>query len=86
VLVRSGDPGRLEPGLSEAASLAVHLLRTGASVALVGPGIAVPPDAGRAHERTILTALALYGSNQVSASTPVIRGSPPGPREMPVAI
>jgi uncharacterized protein (DUF58 family) len=62
LLVPSGDPGLLEPGLSEAASLALHLLRTGARVELAGPGVLVRAGAGRVHERTILTALALYES------------------------
>jgi uncharacterized protein (DUF58 family) len=60
VLVPSGDPGLLEPGLSAAASLAHHLLRTGARLELVGPGLLVAARAGRAHERAVLTALALY--------------------------
>lgn len=51
---------RLEEGLSLAASLAAHLIRTGASVELVGPGLLVPLGRGRAQERRILTALALY--------------------------
>lgn len=55
-----GDPRRLEDGLSEAASLAVHLLRAGALVELTGPGLGVPLGRGRAHERRILSALALY--------------------------
>ena len=51
---------RLEAGLSEAASLARHLLRTGVGVELLGPGVHVPLGRGRAHETRILTALALY--------------------------
>ncbi len=55
-----GDPARLERALSEAASLAVHVLRTGAGVEVRGPGLAVPLGRGRTQERRILTALALY--------------------------
>ena len=65
------DARRLERGLSEAASVAVHLLRAGAGVELVGPGVRVPLDRGRGQETRILTALALY--------------APPGPGGDPVA-
>lgn len=51
---------RLERALSEAASLAVHLLRSGTGVELAGAAGAVPLDRGRGQERRILTALALY--------------------------
>lgn len=54
------DPARLERGLSEAASLALHLVRAGARVELVGPGVFVPLGRGRGHARRLLTALALY--------------------------
>jgi uncharacterized protein (DUF58 family) len=54
------DAARLERGLSRAASLAVHFLRAGAAVSLVGPGVLVPRGRGREHARRILTALALY--------------------------
>lgn len=61
VLVGSGgDAAALEGGLSEAASLAVALIRAGAGVELVGPGVAVPLGHGRAHLRRVLAALALY--------------------------
>jgi uncharacterized protein (DUF58 family) len=62
VLVGDGrrDPGRLELALSEAASLAVHLIDGGAAVEVAGPGVSVPPGRGRAHLRRLLTALALY--------------------------
>jgi uncharacterized protein (DUF58 family) len=62
VLVGDGtrDPARLEAAISEAASLAVHLIATGVAIGLVGPGVAVPPGRGRAHQRRLLTALALY--------------------------
>ncbi len=55
-----GDADALERGLAEAASLAVHFLRSGAGVELAGPGLAVPLGRGRGQERRILTALALY--------------------------
>jgi uncharacterized protein (DUF58 family) len=69
----SRDPGRLEAGLSEAASLAVHLIATGAAVELAGPGLHVPAARGRAHTRRLLTALALYEPARV-AVTPARRG------------
>ncbi len=56
----SGDPARVEAGISEAASLAVHLLRAGAQVAVAGPGLEVPLGRGPEHRRRILTALALW--------------------------
>jgi uncharacterized protein (DUF58 family) len=54
----AADGARLERALSEAASLAVHLLRSGTGVELAGAAGAVPLDRGRAGRR-ILTALAL---------------------------
>ena len=54
------DARRLEAALSEAASLAAHLVGTGAAVELVGPGLHVQAGRGRAHLRRLLTALALY--------------------------
>jgi uncharacterized protein (DUF58 family) len=62
VLVGRGRRGAeaLERGLSEAASLAVALIRAGAGVELTGPDGAVPFGHGRAHLRRVLTALALY--------------------------
>jgi uncharacterized protein (DUF58 family) len=54
------DPAALERGLSEAASLAVHLVRAGTGVELSGPGLLVPLGRGHGQERKILTALALY--------------------------
>jgi uncharacterized protein (DUF58 family) len=50
----------VEAGLSEAASLATHLVRAGAGVELVGPGFFVRLGRGRAHLRRVLTALAVY--------------------------
>ncbi len=63
-------PARLEAALSEAASLAVHLLRAGAGVELRGPGLVVPRGRGRAQEVRILTALALFepGAMETSAA------------------
>jgi uncharacterized protein (DUF58 family) len=75
VLVGDGsrDPARLEAALSEAASLAVHLVDSGAAVELAGPGVHVPSGRGRAHTRRMLTALALYAPARV-AVTPAGRG------------
>ena len=73
------DPARLEPALSEAASLAVHLLRAGAGVEVRAPGLVVPLGRGRGQEVRTLTALALYepGSTEPpaapSTSLPEIR-------------
>jgi uncharacterized protein (DUF58 family) len=69
----SRDRGRLEAGLSEAASLAVHLLDGGAAVELTGPGVHVASGRGRAHARRLLTALALY-QPAGAARPPVRRG------------
>ena len=62
----AADGERLERALSEAASLAVHLLRRGTGVELAGAAGPCPSTAVRGQERRILTALALY--------------VPPGPR------
>jgi uncharacterized protein (DUF58 family) len=51
---------RREEALSEAAALTRALLRAGAGVALVGPGIDIAGGRGHQHERRVLTALALY--------------------------
>ena len=74
VLVGDGrrDAVRLEAALSEAASLAVHLLGGGAAVALAGPGIDVGPGRGRTHQHRLLSALALYD--------PATAGPPAGRR------
>jgi uncharacterized protein (DUF58 family) len=76
VLVGDGtrDADRLEAALSEAASLAVHLLDAGASVELAGPGIHVPPGHGRGHRRRVLTELALY--DPATAHAPAGRRGP----------
>jgi uncharacterized protein (DUF58 family) len=62
VLVGTGarDPVALETGLSEAASLATHLIRLGAGVELVGPGFYVRLGRGKGHLQHVLRALALY--------------------------
>lgn len=71
------DAARLERGLSEAASVAVHLCRAGAGVELLGPGVFVPLGRGRGQERRLLTALALYappsGGVLAAASTGALR-------------
>jgi uncharacterized protein (DUF58 family) len=73
-----GDPDRLEAGLSEAATLAVALLRAGAGVEVAGPGLAVPLGRGRGHARVVLAALALYappppGTARAPAAAPGLR-------------
>ena len=75
VLVGDGgrDPERLEAALSEAASLAVHLIGAGAAVELAGPGLHVPSGRGRGHARRLLTALALYQAG-AGATPPARRG------------
>jgi uncharacterized protein (DUF58 family) len=55
-----GDPERLEQALAEAAAGAGALMRHGARVALVGPGVEVPLGHGPGHARRLLTALALF--------------------------
>ena len=78
VLVGRGRRGAepLERGLSEAASLAVALVRAGAGVELAGPDCEVPLGHGRAHLRRMLTALALYDTEAPSAVP-----APPGGAE-----
>jgi uncharacterized protein (DUF58 family) len=77
VLVGDGrrDPGRLEPALSEAASLAVRLVDSGAAVELAGPGLSVPSGRGRVHLRRLLTALALYEPGPGAARPGARRGA-----------
>jgi uncharacterized protein (DUF58 family) len=72
VLVGRGTAGpeRLEAALSEAASLAAHLVAGGATVELVGPGLHVPPGRGAAHRRRLLTALALWAPVAGAVSPP----------------
>ena len=85
VLVGDGarDASRLEAAMSEAASLAVHLLGTGAAIELIGPGVHVPPGRGRGHQRRLLTALALYDP-RTSGSVPARRTA--GASEIEVAL
>jgi uncharacterized protein (DUF58 family) len=61
---------RLESGLAEAASLAVHLIGAGVAVTLHGPGVRVALGRGRGQEQAILTALALYEPPSTKAATP----------------
>lgn len=61
------DREHLEEALSRAASLAVHLLRSGVRVELAGPAT-VPLGAGHGQERRILTALALYDPATLDAA------------------
>jgi uncharacterized protein (DUF58 family) len=58
----AADAERVERALSHAASLALHLLRRGNGVELAGAAGFVRLGRGRAQERRILTALALYPS------------------------
>ena len=69
VLIGTGarDAAQLEAALSEAASIIVHLVRTGAGVELMGPGLFVPLGHGPGHARRILTALALYDPRSPAA-------------------
>jgi len=62
VLVGTGarDADALDAALSDAASLATHLIRTGAGVELVGPGFYVRLGRGKTQLHRLLTALALY--------------------------
>ena len=78
-----GDAARLEAALSEAASLVAHLMRTGAAVELVGPGLHVPAGHGRAHLRRVLTVLALYEPSTAAAPRPPLR---PGMSEIEVVL
>lgn len=77
------DPVRLETALSEAASLAAHLIRTDAVVELAGPGLHVPSGRGRAHLRRLLTALALFEPSHAPWSRPAAR---PGVSDIEIAL
>jgi uncharacterized protein (DUF58 family) len=74
VLVGRGVPGSeaLEAALSEAASIAVALVRAGAGIELVSPHLSVGPGHGRPHLRRVLTALALYDPD-----APPVGSAPP---------
>ena len=65
---RAGAPA-LEEGLSEAASLAVALIRAGVGVEMTGACASVPLGHGRGHLRRLLAALALYDP-EAAGSTP----------------
>jgi uncharacterized protein (DUF58 family) len=79
------DAARLEAGLSEAASLAVHLLRQGGAVELSGRGVHVPLGRGREQRRRILTALALFDAAD-AARAPSVPRSARHLREIRVAV
>lgn len=82
---RGADREALERGLSEAASLVVHLARSGGAIELSGPGVHVPPGRGRDHRRRLLTALAVFDPEAARvASAP--RRSTRALREIRVAI
>lgn len=93
ILVGRGRRGgeALERGLSEAASLAVALIRAGAGVELAGPDCAVPFGHGRPHLRRVLTALALYdperpgGGPAAPSGAEMLRGHRPL-REIRIAL
>ena len=74
------DRERLEEALSRAASLAVHLLRSGARVEIVGAIGAVPLGGGPGHERRILTALAVYDPSDPGRARDVVGGDAPAAR------
>jgi uncharacterized protein (DUF58 family) len=72
VLVGTGarDAAALEAGLSEAASLAAHLIRLGAGVEVVGPGFYVRLGRGKGHLSRLLRALALYDPRATPLAPP----------------
>jgi uncharacterized protein (DUF58 family)/transglutaminase-like putative cysteine protease len=87
---RGDDRGRLERAVSEAASLAVHLLRGGAGVEVRGPGLLVPLGRGRGQETRILTALALFeaappSTGLLGPTEPPDPTGPLGPTALPRA-
>lgn len=88
VLESGGAPARLEATVSEAASLAAHLLGAGAQVELAGSGLWVPPGRGPGQRRRALTALALWepaaaaGTGGASLRPPLR----PGVREIRVGL
>ena len=65
-----GDAERLDSALADAAAVASALLKRGARVGVVGPGIDIPLGQGAAHARRILTALALYEPGTQPAARP----------------
>jgi uncharacterized protein (DUF58 family) len=88
VLVGRGATGSeaLETGLSEAASLAVALVRAGAGVELVGPDFVVPLGHGRPHLRRVLTALALYAPAAADRAAVEVSPTPRRLREIRVPL
>ena len=72
ILVGTGqrDAAALEAGLSEAASLAAHLIRLGAGVEVVGPGLHVRLGHGKGHLQEVLRALALYDPHTTPLTPP----------------
>ena len=77
------DAAHLEAALSEAASLAAHLIRTDATVELIGPGVHVPSGRGRGHLRRLLTALALYEPSRAPSPR---RAARPGASDIEIAL
>jgi uncharacterized protein (DUF58 family) len=75
---RGGGAEALERGLSEAASLALALVRAGAGVELTGAAGTVPLGHGRPHLRRVLTALALYDPAAPRAAVPAPAVAPRG--------
>jgi uncharacterized protein (DUF58 family) len=88
VLERTGsDARRVEQALSQAASLAVRLGRTGAVVELAGVAGVVPAARGREQERRILTALALYDlAAPVSGEPAAGRGTASNLRDIRIGV
>ena len=85
MLVRGPGAGeRVEAGISEAASLAAHLLRAGAQVELAGLGLHVPLGRGSAQRRAILAALALWDAD--APAVPVDLARRAGLREIRVSV
>jgi uncharacterized protein (DUF58 family) len=76
-----GNAERLDAALADAAAVAAALLKRGARVGMVGPGIEIPLGQGAAHARRILTALALYEPGTQAAAR-----APEGARTVVVAL
>jgi uncharacterized protein (DUF58 family) len=79
----AGNGVRLEEALSHAASLALHLLRRGTGVELAGAAGFVALGRGRAQERSILTALALYAPSGLAGAA---QGGSGGVREIRISL
>ena len=65
-----GDAERLELALADAAAVASALLKRGARVGLLGPGIDIALGQGPGQIRRVLTALALYAPGVASPPRP----------------